>query len=515
MASKRALLAVLLVLATVATPLVGAVAAADRTEAAELTVRQESYVGGDVDLQTQNGTPIYSAEGERILIVPQNFAPENVVDFGVDRGTGELAFDQGLGAYTFSSEGEVASFGLYWVVLEETQVAGANATNSTAVDRVRYEATVRITGQADLDHAEAGTVEEMRRDANNWRSFNDTLQDVRESDLLFWALRKEPPDTETLLQGMVNTYVTSRDPFRLLTGGLFAVIITLTFTLGGLLFLAMREGLGAWKSRKLWKRLRTYRSNEPYEGELSERLLEADRAERSQIWSNSDFQDMGWSDHEADAYRELGRTPREAFEQILSIMPPEQIIRERLQAMAQVGYSARVLDRDADDEIADAEVVPIEDVDDDQDDVASLADPSDALVEAVWNDHAMIHFDPTEADIDVSEFEQEPTTVSIDELADELPVQIERFEDEKALAKLVHEHVDTAARSEYCDEQGTPNTSMRALGSFLETSTWVRDTHGFPAAGKLAEMLETAIRKFDPGLEAAEYADDVRSGKDA
>lgn len=510
------LLAVLLVLATVATPLVGAVAAADDTRPAELAIRQESYVDGDVSRQQQNGTPVYSAAGERIWIKPQNFDPANVVDFGVDRAAGELGYDQELGAYTFSSEGEEASFTLYWIVLEQQQVAAANNTTTTKVQRVRYEATVRITDQVDLDHVPAGQLDRLREDADQWQSFNGTLQDIRESDLLLWAFRKDPPDTETLLQGMINTYITTRDPLRLLTGGLMAVILTLTLTVGGLLFLAIREGIAAIAARRMRTRLNQARANEPYEGELSDRVLEADREERDQIWSNQDFQDFGWSDHEAAAYRELGKTPREAFERIVTdVIPPKLQIRERLQAMSQLGYVALVRERDDDGAVVDAEVVLEDEIEGEDPEIVELDDPDEDLVEALWNDRAMLEFDPVEADIDLGDFETEPVTLSVDEALAELGLQVDRFEDEKDAMRLLHEHIEAAASSDYTDDVGTPKTSMRVLQSWLETSTWLRDVHGFPSARKLADHLEAAIKRFDPGREAEEYAEDVRSGKDA
>lgn len=507
----RQLLAALLVLATVAGPIAGVAAAADTTRAADLVVRQESYVDEDVTRQQQNATSVYTVRGERITIKPRNFDPSNVVESGVDRGIGTLSFDEELGVYHFSSDGEEASFNLHWIVLEETEVAGSNATE---IQRVRYEATIRVVGLANVDHVRPGTLAELREDGEKWRDWNDTLQDVREMDLLLWSFRGDPPDTETLLQGMVNTYVTTRDPFRLLTGGFFAVIITLTLTVGGLLWLAIREGLAAIAARRLRKQLNIYKATEAEEREVSERLLEIDRAETDRIWSNLDFNDFpGWPDHEADSYRDLGHTPRAAFERIVTdIMPPELQIRERLQALDQLGYVARVRERDEEGSVVDAELVKEDEFVFSEAEQVSIADPGDDLVEVLWNDQTLIDWNPVAADLDISEFETDPVTFSLDEALDAIDLQVDRFEDEKAAAKLLQDHIEWAAKSEYTDDLGTPKTSMRVLNSFLETSTWLRDVHGIPSARILVDHLERAILDYDPGKEAEEFADTVREG---
>lgn len=513
---NRQLLVALLILATVAGPTLGAVAAQEAAKPAELVVRQESYVDEAVSVQTQNGTPVYTARGEQLWLKPQNFDARSVVDFGVDRGAGAISYDDAFGAYEFSSQGEQASFTVFWVVLEETQVSGAN--NTTQVSRVRYEATIRIVELASVDHVRPGELEDMRAAANNWESFNDTLQDVRESDLLLWSLRQEPPDTETLIQGMINTYVTTRDPFRLLTGGLFAVVVTLTLTVGGLLFLAIREGLAAIYARKLRKRLNIYQATEAEEGEISDRILELDRSEREQIFANLDFQDLTsgdrlWSDHEAASYRSLGQTPRAAFERIITdIMPPELQIRERLQAMSQLGYVAAVRERDEDGEIVDAEIVRESEFIFDEDEKIPIDDPSEYLVDAVWNDQTMIDFDPVAADISIDAFETDPVTFTIDEALEALDLAVDRFEDEETAAKLLQDHLEWAAKSEYTDETGTPRGPLRVLNSFYETATWIRDINGPPSARILAEHIERALLEYDPGREAVEYAEDVREG---
>lgn len=515
------LLVAILVLASVAVAPVAGAAAADVTRPADLVVRQESYVNEDVTVQTDNGTPVYSVRGERIWLRPSNFDPSTVVDAGIDRGAGELSYDEEMGAYTFTSEGEEASFTLYWIALEQVAVGGTNSSN-TSVQRVRYEATVRVVGQAQLDHAEAGELEALRQDADNWRSINDTFQDVREMDLLLWTLARggEPPSTEALIEGMINTYVTTRDPFRLLTGGFFQVIVLLTLSLGGLLYLAIREGWAAYVGRRMKKRLNIYRAAEAEEGELKENILEQDRQERLQIWSNLDFNDFGWSDHEAAAYRELGDTPREALEHLITdVLPPTLVVHDRLQAMAQQGFVARVLEReDAEDDdepgdVLEAEVVRADDVDDD-DDVEELDEPTLDLVDALSNDLVMIwDFNPAEAGIDLESFADPPTTFTLSEALEELQLPIDRFEDEQAAAKLLHEHVEWAADSKYTDEYGTPRSSQRVLNSFLSTSRWLADTQDLPTPRILAEHIEAMLLAHDPGREAEEFAREVRAGK--
>lgn len=507
------------------------------TDGADLVVRQESYIGKDVKQSSADGRPVYTARGERLIIVPQNFQADNVVDFGVTTDAGTLDYDSTLGAFIFSPEGEQASFQMYWIVAQQAAATGGNSTGS---QQHKYVATIKIAGGVGLAHRPTTEFSQTRQAAANWNEFNSTIQDVRDQDLLLWF--GPPPDTETVINGMVATYVTSRDPFRLLSGGLTAVILTLTLTIGGIAWLALREGYAALAMYKLRSKLGLYRSIEHAEAEISERVLALDLQERERAVANKDWNDK-YTDTEAAALRELADTPREGLIEAGNRLLPEVWLGDRLKALASFGFVARVTERDADGSIADAELVPPDDVtgnpsadpapdggtatagdgdDGDEgpdgarpDDIVSLGNPSRDLTLALADDPVVIHeFDMGSANIDPETLDSSPTSYTLPELLDEFEIQFQHFDDMAAAGEALHEWIDVIAESPYCEADGTPRPARVALNSLLSSMQWLGDGYDHPTARLMSEYVERVLVEYDPSRESQQVVRDIKHGKD-
>lgn len=520
MHSRRVALALLLLVSTVATAGLVPTAAAQQTDlttrSADLDVRQESYVEGDVSRQASNGSPVYVAGGERIWLKPRNFETNSVVQFGVEREGADMSYDQALDAYTFTSNGAEATFDVYWIVVEPVTSTNASTNQTTtATRRIRYEATIRVDRQADLDHLAAGEIGAIRSDAANWSEVEDRIEDLQRQDLLLWQVLRggDPPDKETILEGAFAAYVTTRDPFRLLTGGLRVVIITLVLTVGGLAYLALREGYGAVAFWRMKRALNIYKSTEAAEGEVSDRVLELERVEKERALQNVDWQALGFSDHEAEAYRQIGDTARQGFENLLSEIPPFVWFRDRLRAMHHCAYRA-VVDYD-DDTIKNAELVDLDEIGaPEEDETVALDDVDDELLVELTDDPLAWSFNPVLADYDPKDvFDVDPPTLSLDGFATELSRQVEAFDSPEQLAQGLHEHVRAVAASEYCDSEGRPRVDRRAINSWLRASQLLGESMNIPSARVAAQHLERVLIDHDPAREAEQLAEEIEGGR--
>lgn len=487
-------------------------------QAAVLHVREPAYADGDVQRESSSdGTPVYVVQGERIRITPENFNGERVVEFGVESPGGQLSWDDQFKEFVFSPGNETGTFRLYWVAVETEEVGGNNSTRTRATE-VRYEAIVKVDGGVNLQHVEEGSIGEMQADARKWREWNGTVQEVRDQNLLMWAFRGGPPSTQTVLQGMVNTYVSTRDPVRFLSGSFTAILSLIAFTLGGYLFIVFAWGPPLHLIRNLTKQLRRYRSTDHVEGTMAERLLEIEDQRRDLAWANDD-----WDDHraspEADALRGLGDTPREAFEELMSLVQPATWLRDRLEVMGLVGWGVEV-DRSEDGSLEDARLVPPDDYDGPSGDGATAADGGNPLydleedvVAALAADARVREFDLLDAEYDPADLETTPTTLDLDSLVGELDDQLEWFDDEAAVAESLHEWLADAAQRPVTDDHGRPRPARRLLNWVLSEAQYARDVHKATSLDVYAEHIEAALVHEDAVGEAYETVEEVRDGR--
>lgn len=554
-------LAVLLVGSSVA-PVVGAATAQSDsilTRDADLVVREPGYTDQSVEPTTADGQVVYPVQGERVWLRPANFNATDVQDFGVEGGNATLEYDAAMGAFTFQPAGDRGTFTAYWIVREPVAVNrtveqtverpapnGSNTTvtvtenvtrTATEYRQVRYEAIVKVTGGTNLAHVPDSRIDQLEQSAANWEELNATIQDIKSQGLLLWELTGTDPSTETILQGMVDTYVTTRDPPRLLRGSLRKFLLVMVLSLGGLLYFAIREGFAALVMRRLKKELGIYQSTEHAEGDVSERIFEVDRRERERASANLDYADRH-IDPEANAMREaFGETPREGFENYANHILPGVWLTDRLKAMGQCGYAARVTERTAPDGGADdvdgelavetAELVDLNDPRtdatlDDADiiDLSAIdgADPDLDLVFALLeSDETRIckEFDLTTADFDADALDTSPLSFSLRELMDEIDLQFSHFESMEAAGEAAHEWIDVIHDSEYCEPDGTPRPARRAFNILLTDSQWLGDDGPeLPQARLLSEHIERILIDYDPTRESAQLVKDIRDGKE-
>lgn len=510
-----ALAAVLLVAAAVAGA-VPAVGAQISERDAALAIQQESYADGAVSEKRVNGSRVYVASGEELTIKPQNFNSSNVVDYGVNTPSGQLTYADEFDTFTFRPEGETGTFELYWVV-QRREVVETTENNTTTTETVtrqyRYTASIRITGQTGLVHISKGSIESLRADAKNWREFNASVQDIRGMDLLFL-----PADatTEDVIQGMIETYITVKDPPRAFGGGFTGFFVFIVASLGGAVAFGSIVYFLVRRIRKERKKRNEYESLEAAEGELAEREREDAERERTSKLQNINHSDW-FNDHVADAFDERGRNPRESWESLSrGELLPEVWIRDRLQAMAQCGYAANVLDRDDDGEFENVELVEVDDVLDEDEDiedvdgVVPIADPTEDFMDALdWEDPLLKQFDPASADFDPGECATKPVTLDLEELSDTVDVQMSRFDDEQTRGQYLLEFVESVREHPYTDTDGRPRPVRQALSEFLQMVQLV----DAPLAEYQRQNIEAALEHHDKNEQAAQFAAEVEAGK--
>ena len=511
--SRRLAVVLLMILGlTIAAPMA---TAQDAVEPADLAIEQPGYVDGGVSEVQRGNHSVYEARGERLLIRPQNFDGSQVLDYGVTTDVGSLRYDDELGLFVFTPEGEQGTFDVYWVVNKPvtTTVTRNNSTqNVTEMRQIRYQARIKVTGQAQLSHLDPGQLDTYQADAERWRDWNATLQDVRAMDLL---LVPDDVGTETLLQSMVNNFVTVKDPIQALFGGSFTTVGFLyVSSIGGATWLIIWLLVAIRAGRQPRKRLNIFESTEAAEGELAEKMAAIDEEERKRALQNLDWEDIFEDEHAAAAFREaFGETVFDGYKRLSSILQPELIVRDRLQAMSESGYIG-VVERE-DGEIVDARVLTegeAEDIEGDR--RIDLSSPGDAFLKALdWEDETIMRFDLVESDYDPGELETVPETLDLAEILDQVDVQEQQFDDPSTISSYLYEFVASVREHEFTASEGKPRTMREILNTWLQLSQTLRDRYHIPAARLQAEHLERAIIDYDPGEQAERLVREIEEGR--
>lgn len=484
---------------------------------ADLAIDQPAYVDDEVRQTNINGTRAYVVTGEEFEVQPRNFRSENVVDYGLETGAGELSYDETMREYVFDPQGETGTFRLYWVVTRQTQVNQTSGNTTETVTRnisSRYTATVRVTGQTNLVHVSQADLDETRGAASNWRDLNATLNNLREDGLLFWLGDK--PSNEEILQDAINTYVTKYDPPRglLKDSGIVIAIVTTMF---GLVLFGSYTGLFARIIRKLRKKLNIYESIEAEEGELKEEVIALDERERKQSLGNVDWYDW-FDDWTADAFLELGETVEDGYTQLSNgALLPEVWIEDRLRAMDQCGYDLAVT-RDS-GEIASARVIDTETEPAHGEERVGIAealdgDDGDAMLDAIpWTDPHLKRFDLVDADFDASECEVTPRTYDLEELLAHVQMQMDQFDDPETAGQYLREFVASVREHPYTDHDGAPQAPRQVLCRFQKAVQKMRDLHDVPIAEFQSQAIERALIDFDHGERAERELRDIQRGQ--
>lgn len=520
--------ATLLLVAALLVPLVaGAVsmtaAGQPDTQRADLYVEQPHYIDGDVEAQNSDGTPVYVASGETLELHPQNFASEDVVSYDVTTPNASLSYNDATGAYTFTPEA-TGTYDVHWVVEETVEQTNGNTTTTTTRQQ-RYDAQIRVDGGLNLVHQEAGSMEDQRVAAENWREFNST---IHHQGLVGAA------GTEPAVEEMIRWYHLRKNPTEALTGGVVAYLI-MGVTSTAILVWVVFFGGHVRIVQTLRRRLHIFEAVEAEEGAAKEALAELDRQRNQRTTQNMDWQDLpGFDDHIAKAFREtFGETVHDGTVEYLAAMLPGNLIQDRLHAMGHDGWVAHV-DRaatdggtaassggDAPSRIVSADLVRREDVDgdiEDHDDIVDLATADSKTVAKVrdaldsWDLSELRVFSLPDADYDAGDLDVTYDSMDLDAVTERVRADMRHFEDKEAFGEYLQEFLESIEDSPVCDDQGRVDGIRYTMTHFLKHAQVLDDRFNFPTIRFHREAIERALIDFDPEQEATNAIERIQSG---
>lgn len=500
---KSKLLIAFLILSLAVAPVVGQVDSRD----AQLIIRQPDWVNNNVETTSVDGQRAYVVEGSPIRLKAENFNSSNVADFGVETDVGSMSYDEGFDEYVFDPEGNEGTFEVYWSVAESRAVTQNNTTSVRTV-QVRYSALIRVKGGVNVSHVPRHELEARQNATALGELMQDAIDDIRNDNLPL--VRNSGTDLQ-IAQSMVNLYVNFGNPLRALTGNYTDIALILVTSLGGLLWVLQYLGLFAWMVRSLRGKLNRYNIIESEEGQLSDRIVEADEKERKQILQNIDWYDIFENDHVAYAFKEVfGETPHDGYQRLVNkLILPEVWMKERLLAMGNAGwkYVPAVGERKTYD------LLPPGDEDELSMPMKQALENNDILNVIDWNDEDIRTFDLPSADIDTSAFDTTPTTMTLGELIDALDIQMSHFENEKIAGEYLREFIEFIKNHEYTDSEGRIDTSREMLNEFLKLSQLLGDRYGYPETHIISQSIERAIVDWNPSEDARTFVAEVESGR--
>jgi len=520
-----ACLGVLLVVLAALSAAVAPAAAAPGEQSADLTVRHPSWMDAEMGTAQTNDSTVYVVQHDRVRIQPQNFDAENVVGFGVETTSGELTYDDGLGLFVFESAGETGTFKLYWEV-ETQRVVTQNNSTTTQTVRERYTAVVRVEQAQSYRHVSDSEYEQTEDDAANWSSFASSVREIAGDDA----------NMEQQTQKAVNLLRLSADPFAALTGS-YTTTWLLLVGFGGVGSILVTFTIAAWH---IWTRRHDikYRFREETvkaeAKDLDDRLAEYTRTERQNALQNMDWQDIIEDDHVARAMRDtLGETVFDGAVRLQELLLPEKLVRDRLAAMGENGYVGLVVYEpvatdgggdaptgvDGDDRrLVSADLAHKDELGDEgpeNGEVVDLAAPPEAFVDALdWTHPDLVSFDlvgassPVDSQVTVDELD-------LDALVDELDAQRQAFDDPDLYGQYLLQFVEDVRESDYCDEQGYPDSTRYVLNNWLQICQTTTQKFEVPLLEYLGDGVERALIMHDPLAEADDAVRDIQRGVDA
>lgn len=460
---------------------------------AQLVLRQPHYVDGEVTQSRDNGTILYSAEGEALLLKPLSFDPDAVVDFGVSPA-GELSYDRELGVFEFRP----TTSGTYTVffVVQETRVANGSTRPVTA----RYAARIRVSDGVDLSHVPAGSLEELRSDAANWTNLVDTFEQT--------GILDEGETMEGQLEEIIPwaQLRPTEDPLKALTGNFTTIGILLITGIGGILWIALLLGLPSWVVLQVRRRLHLFERTEAEEGTAKDTLAELDFRERRQAPQTTRVQDLYDDEQFAAAMQDaFGPTLGDAAETFLNEHRPRLHIARNLEILGAngwVGVDRSALQPDGGEQLAGPEVelrresnVPDGLADEQVHDLEDV-DPTSDLIDRI---------DPVAPlDVPVDELDVLPESVvdaddyDLRALAKIYETDMRLFDDEGTYGQylerhvgFLHEHPALSDGADGVDPEGY------VLGRYLKLAQFMQDQFDWPAMGYIRRGIKLARLNYD------------------
>lgn len=430
-----------------------------RAREARLHVSQPSYVDTSVKESRQNGTMIYEASGEELIITLENVNASAVTNYGVEETDAQLV--QREGAYVLTPDAD-GTYTVWW----------------TTRDGATYEAFVQVT-TANYVHLSADEHDAMSSKAGAWEDF---VGELRHAGITHGDESIE--ELQSIADDAVAWYQFYLSPFSAMTGGFIAIVTILISEPGGWLFLALLLALFGVSTYTIVRRNRTLERQFRDIEDLDEADRKAWEQEIKTSAAKSTLQDWGLTDADSEAVKQHtgARNPRQFASWIAGNIGEIRIIRKILAAYEQLGHEIEVT-RDAEDNIMSVELLepdanPAAEVNDD----AVATDGGEVTTETVKPSQASdavikrLDWTPLEGDIfwhpevDTSEIEmpvQNDRNSDGFDLIDDADIPIGEDGSDHYILKRREEFVDVlleiveeAAASTYTDEDGRPRPEV-------------------------------------------------------
>jgi hypothetical protein len=316
------------------TPSGGDTGSSGGEQSAELTITQPAYIDSAVDESTQDGEPLYEANGEQLLITVDNI-PEaaEIQNYGVDADEASL-IERG-DTYVLKPDAD-GTFSVWW----------------TTSDGETYSALVQVES-ADYAHIEADRYEETQAQADAWSSF---VKELEQRGIVDGDASME--DLQAISQDAAAWYEFYLNPFAALTGGFVALLMILITQPGGWLFLSLLFLVFGLSMYTLVRRNRTLERQFRDIEDLDEAERKAWEQEIKRAASKDTLQDWGLTDSDAEAIKQHtgARNPRQFAAWIADNIGEFRVVRTLLGAYEQLGHELEVR-RDDDGEILSVELV--------------------------------------------------------------------------------------------------------------------------------------------------------------
>lgn len=492
---------------------------------ADIIIDQPDYVEGSPTTEsTPNGT-IHNVEGATQRIILQDPDPSSVSHAGIEEGTGSLNYDDDLEVWVYDSGGQAGTTTLYWVA-EETRTEG----NQTVTEEVRYVATIQTENVAWVHRTEEED-EDVQAAAENWEEMK------REAE----GVNPDQPAEETILDGLELLEFWD-NPFEGVAGQIWGVGLMLTLTWGGrivlgfgiLLFVGSTIGLYQYRHRSK----KQFAEIEDIDQARYENALKEFKKVLQQVDLNERLDDAT-----AQSLRDIFDSPDTwvIFKQYLHIRSPLQLKTTVLQAMGQLGYTARV--KKADGEVVSAEIIPpgpndpgssnrpgLPGGDGDPiadggaragevyqiDDLQYNDEDDRAISEAIPGEQLDISVFDRPRDLDPSNISTpiDNTDVDDENLIDLLDPQFPgHFEDEQHFAESLAKVIELVADHEYfTDDSGFVREEMDLVNLLAEMDTILADESDFPVAHALRKQLIYVAEELDASDKLDEKIDEIQRG---
>lgn len=477
---------------------------------AELFIKQPYWVDSEVKRSNNNGTTLYKVTGNHHEIELQNVENHSsVTDFGVTNGPATLSYNKEIGRYVLNAQGADGTFRVFWVASTSRTIASGNNTTTTRTTTERYTATIQVSG-ADTQHVASGRLSELEGAAANWSQVKDTFGDIGAEDV--------PIEDKIERAAVVLKFVES--PFAALEGQIATILLLLVTTPGGLIvtaavligFAAMIKSL----VRRLHRRDKQLEEIEDIEQEKDKQAAKRKAMDLSQC----DPTDAGLNDHHATVFRDkVAPNLLMIMDSLAREIPRGRWAKINLQVLNQLGYAARTDEVGEDGSIETIEFIDPEDVTEDlldhDEDVHSLDDPSDAVIDATTaEDLRALRVEFVRSDIDASAVDL-PVGNNEDEdgdLIDAWDIDIgPDFESRERFTEEVLNIITFVAAHPYTDDEGNIRQDMDLLSLLNLLTAAGAERYDLPRMPDYQMVFELAIENLSQSERSQTTINEIRN----